>query len=468
VKIRRKENRMPEYIEGGAQVLDLATAVKDGILGGPTTLLPFPSNKDSTPGKPPATNQPDLKRMMEELEASGDELEDIPSVFICPISLEPMVDPVTLCTGQTYEWAHIHRWLAMGRRTCPTTMQELWDDVVTPNSTLSCLIQTWFSQRYIRFKKRSEDVDGRASDLVSAIRSRKIKGQARVNALKEIKRIITLHPSVKRSVASTGGTTFLASLLGPFTSHAVGSEVIALLVQLQLDRESRSILMQPGKISLITDMLNEGTIETKMSCARLIQTLMEDESGFRSEIVSSPSLLVGLLRLIKDIRHLNGVFAGLTLLKSICTKRPETKESLVGLGVVPNLVDLLSANSNLSQPNLLEHALQILHEVSSTMEGRVAIKECKNAVQNLVWVIMSVSEECTRYSMNVLWAVCEMAPECAGSAVEAGLAAKLLLVIQSGCSPEAKQRSAELLKLCSLNYTTTLFISKCKLTRTIQ
>lgn len=460
---------MPEYIEGGAQVLDLATAVKDGILGGPTTLLPFSSHKDSANGKPPATNQPDLKRIMEELEASGDELEDIPSVFICPISLEPMVDPVTLCTGQTYEWTHIQRWLAMGRRTCPTTMQELWDDLVTPNTTLSCLIQTWFSQRYVRFKKRAEDVDGRASDLVSALRSRQIKGQARVHALKEIKKIIGLHPSVKRSVASSGGTTFLASLLGPFTSHAVGSEVVALLVQLHLDQESRSILMQPGKISLITDMLNEGTVETKVSCAGLIQTLMEDDSGFRSEIVSSPSLLVGVLRLIKDKRHLNGVFSGLTLLKTICTKRHETKGLLVGLGVVPNLVDLVSANSNFSsQPNLLEHALQILHEISSTLDGRVAIKECKNAVRNLVWVIMSVSEACTRCSMNVLWAVCEMAPECAGSAVEAGLAAKLLLAMQSGCCPEVKQRSAELLKLCSLNYTTTLFISKCKLTRTIQ
>jgi len=69
----------------------------------------------------------------------------------------------------------------------------------------------------------------------------------------------------------------------------------------------------------------------------------------------------------------------------------------------------------------------------------------------------------------MLWTVCRMAPEeCAPAAVEAGLAAKLLLVIQSGCVPELKQKASELLKLCRLNYTDTLFISKCKLTRTIQ
>ena len=64
----------------------------------------------------------------------------VSTVFICPISLEPMVDPVTLYTGQTYERANISGWLALGHRTCPTTMQELWDDALTPNATLRQLI----------------------------------------------------------------------------------------------------------------------------------------------------------------------------------------------------------------------------------------------------------------------------------------------------------------------------------------
>ena len=82
---------------------------------------------------------------------------------------------------------------------------------------------------------------------------------------------------------------------------------------------------------------------------------------------------------------------------------------------------------------------------------------------------MKVSENGTQYSLLIFWAICKLElDECALVAVEAGLAAKLLLVIQSGCSPALKQRSAELLKLCSLNYTAALFISKCKLTRTIQ
>ena len=74
-----------------------------------------------------------LDQYLDALDAAGDGGGDeaVPAVFICPISLEPMVDPVTLCTGQTYERANISRWLALGHRTCPTTMQELWDDALT-------------------------------------------------------------------------------------------------------------------------------------------------------------------------------------------------------------------------------------------------------------------------------------------------------------------------------------------------
>jgi len=74
-----------------------------------------------------------------------------------------------------------------------------------------------------------------------------------------------------------------------------------------------------------------------------------------------------------------------------------------------------------------------------------------------------------RQALSMLWTVCRMAPEeCAPAAVEAGLTMKLLLVIQSGCAPELKQKAWELLKLCHLNCTDTLFISKSRLTRTIQ
>ncbi|KAK4386415.1 U-box domain-containing protein 30 [Sesamum angolense] len=382
---------------GDGRILDLDTAVKDGVLGG----VPVGSYAGGVGEKL------DLKKMIEELN-----LPQVPSVFICPISLEPMQDPVTLCTGQTYERSNILKWFSLGHYTCPTTMQELWDDTVTPNNTLYHLTYTWFSQKYVQMKKRSEDAQGRASELLTTLK--KVKGQSRIQTLKELRRLVATHSTARKTVVDEGGVSLLSSLLGPFTSYAVGSEVIAILVNLALSSESKTNLMQPAKVSSIVDILNEGSVETKVNCVRLIETLME-EKDFRTEIVSSHSLLVALMRLI------------------------------------------------------VWSYLFILDVLSSVPEGRQALKDCSNTIPTLVKLLMRISESCTDYALSILCSVCKLSPEeCSLIAVDAGLAAKLLLVIQSGCSPVLKQRAAELLKLCSLNYSDTIFISKCKLTRTIQ
>lgn len=441
-------------MEGGGQIIDLETAVKDGILGG----------SDAGGGTLEATSEKlDLRKMIEELD-SPVAVDEVPSVFICPISLEPMVDPVTLVTGQTYERANILKWFSTGHLTCPTTMQELWDDAVTPNRTLHHLINAWFTQRYLQMKKRAEDVQGRAADLVQTLKN--AKGQARVQALKDLRKIIATHPSVDKSVVDASGATLLSSLLGPFTSHAVGSEVIAILVNLALDSVAFVNLMQPAKISHMVGLLSEGTIDTKINCARLIGMLMGEKS-FRPELVSSMSLLVALLRLVKDKRHQNGVAAGLSLLKGISSSHEQVRSLMVRVGAVPQLVELLSNPKR--EPKLVELALQILNDLSSTPDGLSALKDCPQAIPTAVRILMNASQASTQHALSILQSVCRLAPdECSFLAVEAGLATKLLLVIQSGCNPEMKQQACELLKLCSHNYPTTVFISKCKLTRTFQ
>ncbi|XP_044510464.1 U-box domain-containing protein 30-like [Mangifera indica] len=431
---------------GGGQVLDLETAVKDGILGGDACGPIYTSVADKL----------DLKKMIQELESI-----DVPSVFICPISLDPMIEPVTLCTGQTYERSNILKWFSLGHFTCPTTMQELWDDSVTPNNTLQQLIYAWYSRKYVIMKKKSEDVQGQTLEIMETLK--RVKGQGRVQALKELRQLVSVHSTARKAFVVNNGVGLISLLLGPFTTHAVGSEVVGVLVSLDLDRESKNNLMQPAKTSLIVDMLNEGTIDTKVNCTRLIEVLMES-NDFSSEKVSSLSLLVGLLRLVKDKRHQNGVLAGLGLLKTICSHE-SVRKSLVCIGAVPQLVQILPCLSN----ECLEFALYVLEVLSTVPEGRLALKDCPNTIPNVVKLLMRVSESCTQYALSILWTICKLAPdECASLAVDAGLAAKLLLVLQSGCSPVLKQRSAELLKLCSLNYSATIFLSKCKLTKTIQ
>ncbi|XP_061367851.1 U-box domain-containing protein 30-like [Gastrolobium bilobum] len=420
-------------------VLGLETTVKGGVLGGS------------------AIGKLDLKVMIEELESI-----DVPSVFICPISLEPMQDPVTLCTGQTYDRSNILKWFSIGHNTCPTTMQELWDDSVTPNMTLSHLILTWFSHKYLAMKKKLEDVQGRVLDLLDTLK--KVKGQARVRALKDLRQLVVTHGSARKTVEENGGLALVSSLLGPFTSHAVGSEAIGILVNLDLSSELKRNLIHPAKVSLLVDIMNEGTIETKMNCAKLIEMLLMEGNGTEIEIFSSLSLLFGLLRLVRDKKHPTGVLTGLILLKAICSYE-SVRSSVISIGAVPQLIELLPSLNN----ECLEIALYILEVLSTLPEGKMALKECPNIIPNVVKLLMRVSENCTQFALSILWAIYKLAPEeCASQAVEAGLAAKLLLVIQSGCNPVLKQRSSEFLKMCSLNYSTSILISKCMLTTTIQ
>ncbi|XP_047948590.1 U-box domain-containing protein 30-like [Salvia hispanica] len=430
--------------DGDGYILDVESAVKDGVLGGGAVAV-YGGEKL------------DLKKMIEELN-----LCEVPSVFICPISLEPMQDPVTLCTGQTYERSNILKWFSLGHYTCPTTMQELWDDTLTPNTTLHHLTHTWFSHKYVQMKKRSEDAEGRASELLTNLK--RVKGQARVQTLKELQRVVANHSAARKTVVDEGGVALVSSLLGPFTSYAIGSEVVAILVNLSLTSEAKMSLMQPAKVSSVVDVLNEGSIETKINCVRLIEMLMEEENDFRTELVSSHSLLVALMRLVRNKRHPNGHLPALALLKSISTLK-EVRSLIVSIGAIPHLLELIPVLN----PECVELALSVLDTLSSVPQGKQALKDCSNTIPTMVKLLMRITECCTDYALSILCSVCNLSPqECSLRAVDAGLAAKLLLVIQSGCSPALKQRAAELLKLCSLNCSDTIFISKCKLTRTIQ
>lgn len=311
-------------------------------------------------------------------------------------------------------------------------------------------------------KKKLEDVQGRVLHLLDTLK--RVKGQARVRALQDLRHLVGSHSNARKALEENGGVALVFSLLGPFTSHAVGSEAVGIIVGLDLSYDQlKGSLMHPAKVSLLVDIMNEGTIETKMNCAKLIEMLLVEGNN---EVLQSLSLLVGLLRLVRDKKHPTGVVStGLVLLKAIVCSHESVRISVISLGGIPLLIELLPSLNN----ECLEVALYILEVLSTLEEGRMALKECPNVVPNVVKYLMRVSERCTQFALSILWAIYKLAPEeCASQAVEAGLAAKLLLVIQSGCNPVLKQMSSEFLKLCSLNYSTSILISKCMLTSTIQ
>ncbi|CBI37127.3 unnamed protein product, partial [Vitis vinifera] len=80
----------------------------------------------------------------------------IPSYFRCPLSLELMMDPVIVASGQTYERSSIQKWLDQGLMICPKTRQTLAHANLIPNYTVKALIENWCEENNITLSGTSE------------------------------------------------------------------------------------------------------------------------------------------------------------------------------------------------------------------------------------------------------------------------------------------------------------------------
>ena len=67
----------------------------------------------------------------------------IPDDFICPITLDLMVDPVVAADSHTYDRGAIQKWFDGGSSTSPKTGAELTATELYPNYTVRGQIRTW-------------------------------------------------------------------------------------------------------------------------------------------------------------------------------------------------------------------------------------------------------------------------------------------------------------------------------------
>jgi len=80
------------------------------------------------------------------LQPSSHAAEEVPSQYLCPISMELMVDPVLTSTGQCYERDNIQKWFAINA-VDPLTGTRLHSKMLVPNHPLRQLIEAWKANR---------------------------------------------------------------------------------------------------------------------------------------------------------------------------------------------------------------------------------------------------------------------------------------------------------------------------------
>ncbi|XVF80998.1 hypothetical protein PTKIN_Ptkin15bG0121200 [Pterospermum kingtungense] len=77
----------------------------------------------------------------------------IPPHFLCPLSLELMLDPVIVASGKTYERTSILKWLDSGLTICPMTCTTLTHTNLAPNYTVKAMIASWCAKNNLQLSK---------------------------------------------------------------------------------------------------------------------------------------------------------------------------------------------------------------------------------------------------------------------------------------------------------------------------
>ncbi|XP_010555859.1 PREDICTED: U-box domain-containing protein 3 [Tarenaya hassleriana] len=98
----------------------------------------------------------------------------VPPYFRCPLSMELMLDPVIVASGQTYDRTSIQKWLDSGLTVCPRTRKILTHNELIPNYTVKAMIASWLEANNIRLAGNSVQYDGEASSMATNMASHDI------------------------------------------------------------------------------------------------------------------------------------------------------------------------------------------------------------------------------------------------------------------------------------------------------
>ncbi|CAN6228062.1 unnamed protein product [Urochloa humidicola] len=424
----------------------------------------------------------------------------IPSFFRCPISLDVMRSPVSLCTGATYDRASIQRWLDSGNTTCPATMLPLPSTDLVPNLTLRSLISHWAASAATSSPTSTADssVPPRNSSPASLVRQIAASGGGAdpAPALRELAAYLSdddVDDFEKNALIGAGrAAEAVASVLRRKTAGGgeeeettttveaaeAATRVLAKIVasdgidDANKKRVSAALAADAAAsaASLARVMRRGSGLEARVDAARLAGFLLanaaaaDDAASSAAAVAESPELVAELVRLIGPVDEkgtLDGdaVDAGLTCLAAICCggrrRRRASAAAAVRHGAVGAAVRALRDDGKAGEPAAAAKAMRVLEAAAGCAEGRAALCErAEEAVGAVVGKMMKAGREGAEAAVAVLWAVCHRyrdrrAAE-AAAAVEGGLT-RLLLLVQSGCSPAARQMAMELLKMYRVN-----------------
>ncbi|KAL0016290.1 hypothetical protein SO802_003359 [Lithocarpus litseifolius] len=373
----------------------------------------------------------------------------VPSLFKCPISMEVMKSPVSLCTGVTYDRSSIQHWLESGHDTCPATMQVLPSKIFVPNLTLHRLIHLWLHH---------STTTAATASLISSHQVRVFienitENVDRRDCLEKIAEFANARDENRRFLADFDG--FVEAVVGVLCKSAE-MEVVELVVRvLDLimsqngvkERVHTSIFRSNHQkwFASICLLLRNGSLNSKIESARVLEYLAAlDVTESKRRIAEEEEILTVLLRLLASENDFNLCDAVLSCLIAVSVTR-SVKPRLVRFRLIPILSEkLLNPNTKLST-GTVGKCVKLLSRVSTCPEGRSAISEAPKCVAAVVERLMKAG---TEDAVAMLWGLCCVHGDkkVKDVVVKSNGVTKILLVMQSECEGHVRRMCGELVK----------------------
>lgn len=389
----------------------------------------------------------------------------VPSFFRCPISLDVMKSPVSLCTGVTYDRSSIQRWLDSGNNTCPATMQVLQTKDLVPNHTLQRLIQIWSeSVRNQRSDTESNRVNSVSHDrirelIIQFVNNFRVHTELEVNSDRLSKLLAFSEESAEnmRFVASVAAESDFLAILTSFLVHNPKNlkvvEKIVPLWKMLLERGSLSKIGKANDVfPAIIFALKQGSSKLKMEMTKALEFITSTDSEAKSSLSENSelySVLLSFSTINSDWNH-DLMEVSVSCLISLAMLR-RNRVKLVKSGAVKTVGKALSTAE--MGTGLTDKVLRLLELISTCKEGRIELCNDGDCVQAIVKKVLKVSNEATEHAVTILWSLCCLFRDhrAQESVAKSNGMAKILLLLQSNCSPTVRQMAADLLKVFRVN-----------------
>ncbi|XP_050226730.1 E3 ubiquitin-protein ligase PUB22 [Mercurialis annua] len=388
---------------------------------------------------------------------------DVPSFFLCPISLQIMKDPVTVPTGITYDRESIEKWLFSGKKnTCPVTKQTISGCELTPNLTLMRLIQSWCTLNASYGIERIPTPKPPISKLqiVKLIRDAK-SPQQQVKCLKKLRSLANVSDANKRSMETSGVVEFLASIVNNFDSFSYeelsndgfgldvvrpSDEALSFLYNLQLSESGLKILVgKNGEIyQSLTRVMRNGNYESRAYAILLLNSVLEIADPIHLINLRS-ELFVEVVQVLADQISHQASKAALQLLVNLCPWG-RNRIKATAANAVSNLIDLLLDSS---ERRTCEMALTVLDLLCQCAEGRAELLKHGAGLAVVSKKILRISQFASEKAVRILLSISKYSAtsNVVQEMLQIGAVAKLCLVLQVDCGSKNKEKAREVLKL---------------------